>query len=108
MSHIHIMSLLKILKSHSKKLRRVTSPPYPTGAGRGGVGRGGSLSVGPCLLSSPQKKHLTQHPLGKPACDSKRCLSNDDYNPSHTISPPESLRGAGSQKDRTFLSPGIN
>lgn len=104
MNHTHIMSLLKILKSHSKKLKRVTSPqPW------GWVGRGGSLSVGPCLLSSPQKKHLIQHLLGKSTYDSKRCLFNDDYyNPSHTIRPPESLRGVGSQKDRTFLSPGIN
>ena len=68
MSHIHIMSLLKILKSHSKKLRRVTSPPYPTGAGRGGVGRGGEGRepvCGPMFAFQPPKETPDPAPSGK-------------------------------------------
>ena len=62
MSHIHIMSLLKILKSHSKKLKRVTSPPTPW-VGWGGEGR--EPVCGPMFAFQPPKETPDPAPSGK-------------------------------------------
>lgn len=55
------MSLVKILKDHSKKHKRAASI---------------RLSVyGPIFAFQPEQKCLTQHPLGKSTFDSKRFFS---------------------------------
>lgn len=72
MSHTHFMTPVETLKEQSKSRKGV----LPIGE-----------SMNPSLLSNPkQKKHLTQHPLGKSTFGLELLLNNDYYSHSHTPS----------------------